>query len=745
MHETMPGIIDRLRALTATAPNRIALATAVRGTIATATPLLLLSFTSHAAFVHFVVIGALNTSMVDLGGLYRSRLAVMALYCALGPVLMLVGAAVADWWWAAAPIMFLTALGSGMARALGPGTVALGLNVVIAMLIGIQVAGEPIAVELAWAGALAVGGIWTILVALAFWQLRPFRRLELELAAATEAVANLVAVVTVPKIADDTVVTRRRYERRLAARHRAAREAIERVHDALGEVRAETFGPGTTMAQLLVVVRSVSRIAAAAVALGEATRTAAASQDDLRLLAVVELEAVCRRMARLLLTGEGELAVEKLRDRLAALTRSAGESRDPARAAEAMAVALAVRHLDNADEALGLLFGTPRRWRDRLRQPLTSRSPKRALGSLFRAHLTKQSVIFRHAFRVAAVSAVATAIIVYWRLPHGMWLPMTALIILQPEFGGTLTRALQRTAGTMAGAVVAGLLLATLQNGLGYEFAVSALLFATFLLLRRRYAYGVTFLTPLIILLLGLSGPSPWFDVRNRIIYTLSGAAIALAGGYLLWPQWERERLPRRLARAVRADMKYLDAVLAALATPATPDPALGRLRREAEIEVGNAGAAFQRMLAEPARHRRRIARIFALVTYIERLCRHTITLDGLLGAETRVWPAEPVTGLRRFMEATLTEVADALEAGRRAKPTDPPDEVLARLATTAQTDPEREDNLVPPLLGQIAGDGTSLAAAINLTWPHAARENINELRDSDLAAVAAPPNRHSI
>ncbi len=710
--------INRLRAQLATGPNRIALSTAVRGTIATVTPLALLPMTGMTDVAHFAVIGALNTSMVDLGGLYRTRLAIMGLYCALGPALMLIGVAVSGSWWAASAIMFVTALGSGMIRVFGAGSVALGLNVAIAMLIGIQVAGEPFAIELGWAAALAAGGLWTILVALVFWQLRPYRRLELEMAGAVAAVADLVAAVAVPKMAADTIVTKRRYEQRLAVKHRAVRDAIEKVHDALGEARAETFGPGATTAQLLVVVRAASRIAAAAVTLGEVTRTDATPDDDLRSHAAAELEAICRRIVRLLLTGRAALDKEALelapmRRYAGALTESAAASHDPTRSVEATAFALAVRHLDNADEALGLLFDRPQRWRDRLRQPLASRGPRRAASQVLLAHLTVQSAIFRHALRVAAVAAIGTAIIVRWQLPHGMWLPMTALIILQPEFGGTLTRALQRTAGTMAGAVVAGLLLATLQGGFAYEIAIAVLLFATFLLLRRRYAYGVTFLTPLIILLLGLSGPSPWFDVRNRIVYTLSGAAMALLAGYLLWPQWEKERLPKRLARAIRADKKYVGAVLGSLGGPDASDPDLAKLRRDAEIEVSNLGAAFQRMLAEPARHRPRIARIFALVTYIERLCRHTIVLDGMIGSGLPVLPVEALSDLRAFLDATLDDVAGALDKGLHPKPAEAPGDVLQRLnAALPQTE---EDGFLSLLLGQIVSDGTSLVAAINL------------------------------
>jgi uncharacterized membrane protein YccC len=136
-----------------------------------------------------------------------------------------------------------------------------------------------------------------------------------------------------------------------------------------------------------------------------------------------------------------------------------------------------------------------------------------------------------------------------FEVPHGIWLPMTTLVVLQPEFGGTLTRTVERTIGTVAGAVIAGALLAALHGTVMLEFAVVALLFVALFVLRRRYSLGVTFLTPLIVLLLTTSIGDPWIDTLDRVIYTIAGAGVSLIAGYLLWPQWERERLPAQLAR----------------------------------------------------------------------------------------------------------------------------------------------------------------------------------------------------
>ena len=80
----------------------------------------------------------------------------------------------------------------------------------------------------------------------------------------------------------------------------------------------------------------------------------------------------------------------------------------------------------------------------------------------------------------------------------------------------------------MAGAVIAGLLLAGLHGTLALEIAVIILLFAALFVQRRRYGLGVTFLTPLIVLLLATSTGDPWIDsdvvgaVKQSLIVTLN-------------------------------------------------------------------------------------------------------------------------------------------------------------------------------------------------------------------------------
>ena len=75
--------LGRIKPLLTTSPNQIAFIWALRGTIAAGVPLLLLPVLGFGLPSHFVAVGALNTSMVDIGGSYRSRLIAMAFKCGL--------------------------------------------------------------------------------------------------------------------------------------------------------------------------------------------------------------------------------------------------------------------------------------------------------------------------------------------------------------------------------------------------------------------------------------------------------------------------------------------------------------------------------------------------------------------------------------------------------------------------------------------------------------------------------------
>src|SRR5207248_8199800 len=67
-----------------------------------------------------------------------------------------------------------------------------------------------------------------------------------------------------------------------------------------------------------------------------------------------------------------------------------------------------------------------------------------------------------HACRLAVAVAGGTLLYRLADLPHGYWVPLTTLAVLQPGVHATLVRSVQRTAGTLiAGAVVVAVTFAT--------------------------------------------------------------------------------------------------------------------------------------------------------------------------------------------------------------------------------------------------------------------------------------------
>ena len=54
---------------------------------------------------HFVAVGALNTSMVDVGGSFRSRLSAMAFHSVVSPLAPILGSQAREPWWLATALM----------------------------------------------------------------------------------------------------------------------------------------------------------------------------------------------------------------------------------------------------------------------------------------------------------------------------------------------------------------------------------------------------------------------------------------------------------------------------------------------------------------------------------------------------------------------------------------------------------------------------------------------------------------
>ncbi|MGW3141562.1 FUSC family protein [Streptomyces sp. NPDC001139] len=222
-----------------------------------------------------------------------------------------------------------------------------------------------------------------------------------------------------------------------------------------------------------------------------------------------------------------------------------------------------------------------------------------------RHELRRDSPVFRHAVRLAAVATLGYLIASRLPLGHGYWAPIASVMVMRPDFHRTYARAVARLAGTLAGVAVATVMVRALGPD-AHVFGALAVVSAglSYTLIRTGYAYSQCFTAAYVVFLLGMGGQTWEQTVPERVVLTLLGGALAMLA-YLVFPAWETHRLSGRLADWLAANGRYAAAVLRNYAEPTREHHAD---MRRALLESREARAAWQeaydRARQEPVRPR---------------------------------------------------------------------------------------------------------------------------------------------
>ncbi|HYW04574.1 MAG TPA: FUSC family protein [Gammaproteobacteria bacterium] len=697
---------------------RIAFSAALRGTAAAAAAFLLLRQAGQPAGALFATIAVLNLSIADSGGPYRQRLAVMLAIALIVPLILVAGMQARQLWWLAVVLMFAVALAGGMARLFGAAGTSIGLIAGIVFVVGLEIPADLLH-SLYFAGYYLAGALWTILVALAVWRLRPYRRVRYEIGECFRQLGVTLNTLRARGGEDDPA-----REAELVARRQRVKGALDQAGQSLGTALGASGTPPPFLSDLIVLLRAASRIDAVAAGLGGAlshpdtARLSPGTTQALRSL-LQAFEILCAAIGTALLDRAPAPDMAPVYRRLDEWQRSSRGLPDSAPLEEiGTFVNVITRQLETARRVADRLSGIRAGPRGLL-PPLNGPAFPDLDPALVRANLSFRSLVFRHALRVAFATAAGTAIYLLLHVPHGIWIPLTVLIVLQPQLGATLSRALQRTGGTLLGALLAGLLIFLFHGSVMLDAAILACLFLTLLLFRQRYWLAVVFLTPLIILLLTLMTHQPWAEIVNRIGDTLAGAVLALVAGYALWPSWEYRWLPDQVADGVQANREYLAALLAATVRGLEPDWPLAGLRARVELTASNARASLERMLMEPRRVRWQPRDAMAMVTHLERLGRHISRLSIYLHETPGRIP--PLGELTEAFDRALRSIEDALRDGRYPPADDSLEHAWLQLQRTGiGTAPVGGPNprAIDELVGSIIGDINSLRAALGTAGP---------------------------
>ncbi|WP_319423604.1 FUSC family protein [Pleurocapsa sp. FMAR1] len=300
-----------------------------------------------------------------------------------------------------------------------------------------------------------------------------------------------------------------------------------------------------------------------------------------------------------------------------------------------------------------------------------------------KSNFTFRSVTLRHALRLAVVVTIAQLIANVSPIPKGYWITLTAMIALKPNFGGTFQRTVQRVLGTVVGGMIGISLALAIHNPLEIALTILLLMFTAVSLRSLSYSLFITLLTPIIILLLNTFGVGNWQLGIARIADSLIGGLLALLGSYLLFPSWERQRLPAQLEQTIRANLAYFQVAIDEYLhrEDRTSESSLPRLRHQAALENANAEAAAQRLFSEPRHVRGEIEPVITLMLYIRSLFISVTTLTEHSRKVNGVDRLAEVEQLTEAIEQVLDNLADTLNGGQKLLPLPPLDEYLLAIS----------------------------------------------------------------
>lgn len=604
-----------------------------RNTAAVVLPLAIGLATGHTGIGIGVAAGALNTMFSDQPGPYRQRMQQLVLASLAAAVASLCGFLIGG---DLIPLLFATTIFGffgGLLVVFGVDIARVGMT---SMILLVVTAYTPTTLPHALidAGLIFSGGLLLTVLSIAAWPLQRYRPERQALASVYRGLASLARQQTYDD-ADAPALT-------------AAMTTLQ--HTLLGRHHAR----GRAMEAFGVLLELAERIRLELTAMAElranATIHAMFRSDAARVLA-----AIAEALDAAEPPDKAERTLQTLQASETALLGADAPPDTLARHIHALSgqLAAAVRNANWAGsqgEMRALAAETP--------LPAALRGSS-ALAAL-RASLTPHSVAFRHAVRSAVCLSLAMLVSRKLQLPHGYWLPMTAAIVLRPDFAATFNFGLLRVVGTILGLLLTTVLLHITPNEPWTHLALITVLCLIFrYLATAHYGAAVAALTGTVVIFLSFEGVNSGAAVHDRVINTLLGSGMALLA-YVVWPTWEKRRVRAALASMLDAYANYLRA----LARPELRD-AHRETRTAARTARTNAQASLDRMRAEPGAPLVLLELATALFTNGNRLARTAMTMEAVIDNNEAL---PEVAEIGRFVDhvaLAVQEIATALQDDR--------------------------------------------------------------------------------
>jgi uncharacterized membrane protein YccC len=588
----------------------------------------------QAAVGIMAAFGCWFTLLADIGGTYGQKARSMLAANLAGALAILVGGSVGH----IPELALLVTAAWIFVAGLVPlfGSVAAQVSLLSSVMLVIAVGTTGRINGLSQSGWCLLGGAWATALSLGVWSIHPNRPVR-------EAVSKLYFTLSTLLQEGGAAVAQPKDESRWGTQSLSGfTQDLETARSVWAAVRTKSNGLSESERQLLVAQENAQQSVRSVIAYLEALEVLAGDIPELEgvvLRLTAAFAETAQNLATSILKRQRPRPPTAMEEALAALDTVFNEQRaknfvEPAQYRVLVSLGKFLRHASvvagqfrRLTEVLGQAERIPLKPSTGISQATAELTTRPNFRKVLLANLNTRSLALRHACRVTLLTLVTQALGLLLSWPRAYWVPITVLIILKADYGGTISRAIQRVIGTTLGGLIAAGLAALVQYVELQGVIIAVLAFFAFAVRPLNYGVFTIVLTPLFMVIVNLLDEGDWQVSLLRIGYTVLGGIICLAGGYALLPDWERTRLPGQIAKAIRANLFYFRQVMDLYIQRSGISADIDRAHRAAELQNANASAATQRLLSEPLHQRGDAESWITLVVYIRGLTNSTTTL----------------------------------------------------------------------------------------------------------------------
>ncbi|WDF46647.1 FUSC family membrane protein [Chryseobacterium sp. KACC 21268] len=238
---------------------------------------------------------------------------------------------------------------------------------------------------------------------------------------------------------------------------------------------------------------------------------------------------------------------------------------------------------------------------------------------------------FRHAIRVTIALLIGYIVSRFEILGigHSYWILITIIAILKPAYSTTKHRNLLRLFGTIAGGVIAYIILYYVKDPGAILVILLLSMILCFSLLKSKYFWAVLFMTIYIFLSFNFLRPGNVNVIfKDRILDTLIGGAVTFLVAYFILPVWEHTQNLDLMKKSSKSNLDYFRLIMDHFMKKELHDQDFRISRKNAIIDLANLSDNFQRMISDPKNQQRKLETVHQFVTTTHLITAYTASLS---------------------------------------------------------------------------------------------------------------------